>query len=320
MNKSAIALAVAAALAASSVAVAETTLYGSIRTAVTWVDPDTVGPDDDDDDFWDFTNHGSRLGVVGSEDLGNGLSVIYQYEFGVDSIEGGNFESNRPKILGLKGGFGQVTVGTQQTPYYNVAGRGDNFNASFYANYNGGVRDNNVLIYQTPNIAGFLGEALIRMDGAAGDEGIDRWDLAGRYSNGPFGVGLAYQSQEVTDDEFWTASAGFSGENFSVALFYEHVDFDANALDDTDWFGIYADYTIGNGKILAGLAFFDPNADNNDDINSVDDLGDELDDDQYEFALGYQHNLSNRTRLWVEYQQVEDVQDNRVNIGMRHDF
>jgi predicted porin len=39
---------------------------------------------------WDVFDNGSRLGVRGEEDLGGGLSAIYQYEFGVDVTEGGN--------------------------------------------------------------------------------------------------------------------------------------------------------------------------------------------------------------------------------------
>ena len=39
MKKSTIALAVAAALAASAATYAETTLYGSIRAGITWTDP-----------------------------------------------------------------------------------------------------------------------------------------------------------------------------------------------------------------------------------------------------------------------------------------
>ena len=77
MNKSAIALSVVAALAASAAAQAETTFYGRISTAIGYIDPD------DGDDVWDLVDSGSRFGVRGTEDLGNGLSAVYQLEIDI---------------------------------------------------------------------------------------------------------------------------------------------------------------------------------------------------------------------------------------------
>ncbi|TVR57684.1 MAG: porin, partial [Candidatus Competibacteraceae bacterium] len=157
MKKSTLALAVAAALA-TSVAVADTTLYGSARVSIDYESLDN-GPD-----TWDVRNNSSRLGVRGSEDLGGGLSAIYQFEWGVDLTEGtSGFESNRPKWVGLKGdNWGSVTLGTQWTSYYNVAGVADIFNSnrSFATNtgYLGafaGQRMDNTIIYMSPNFSGF---------------------------------------------------------------------------------------------------------------------------------------------------------------------
>ncbi len=127
---------------------------------VSWFDPSSGT------DAWDVYNNASRLGVRGEEDLGGGLSAIYQYEFGVDVTEGGNFNSNRPKWVGLKGSsWGSVTAGTQWTPYYNVIGVGDIFNSSkvFDVTYGEptvehllgntfGLRMDNSLIYSTPEL------------------------------------------------------------------------------------------------------------------------------------------------------------------------
>lgn len=325
MNKSAIALAIAAAVAASTVAMAETTLYGSARGSVVWTDPDSQGPDDDDDDFWDVVNHSSRLGVRGSEDLGNGLSAIYQYEFGVDLTEGGNFNSNRPRVLGLKGGFGQVSLGTQWTPYYNVAGRIDVFNASFFNLPKQIFRRDNTVVYNTPSIAGFLGESMIQMDGANRDDSIDEYSLGFNYTNGPFGVGAAFISNEFNDSDSWVVSAGFSAGAFSIAALYEDGDYntvlDANDPDGPDLSvgALVASYTFGNNILRAGVAARD-NDDIGDEIDDDDrDLLDVFDDDQIEYALGLQHNLSNRSRVWVEFQDIEDERS-AVSVGMRHDF
>jgi predicted porin len=64
----------------------------------------------------------SRFGIKGSEDLGNGLNGIYQYEVQVDadggSTTGKGFGSaTRNSGVGLEGGFGKVIVGVWDTPF-----------------------------------------------------------------------------------------------------------------------------------------------------------------------------------------------------------
>ena len=82
MKKSALALAVATALVGfGSAAYADTTLYGSARVSLDYVDENTnrdvgdfVSGLFDGDGYLDIVNNASRLGVRGEEDLGEGLS------------------------------------------------------------------------------------------------------------------------------------------------------------------------------------------------------------------------------------------------------
>ena len=237
MKKSTLALAVAAALTGfGSVAHADTTLYGSARVSVDYVDLDSAYTRDARGnlvrlftgfDTWDVVNNSSRLGVRGEEDLGGGLSAIYQYEFGVDMTEGGNLNSNRPKWVGLKGAsWGSVTAGTQWTPYYNVMGVSDIFNSSantfIQTSYLGatyGLRMDNSLVYTSPNWSGFGFQAMLVMNGDAQandptapsqlgictsgnklpcnlSDSVDMWQLNATYKNGPFFAGLAYMALE----------------------------------------------------------------------------------------------------------------------------
>jgi predicted porin len=247
MKKSAIALAVAAAVGATAVAQADTTLYGSARLSVDYDDvefKDQVIPGsalfgtqkrDESTGAWDLYNNASRLGVRGSEDLGGGLSAIYQFEFGVDTTEGGSFNNNRPKWVGLKSGFGSVMLGTQWTTYYNVIGISDIFNTDKFAlspgNFNALApnRTDNTLLYMTPDWGGFHGEASLIMNGlqrgivvspannqtgnsAIGNttENIDAWSLSGIYKNGPFFAGLAYMATggDQTNTQLYTDPTG----------------------------------------------------------------------------------------------------------------
>lgn len=69
-------------------------------------------------------SNSSRLGFKGSDDIGNGLAVIFQYESGVDLTGNGTGDGNggapssgqifttaRDSFIGLKGGFGSVVMG-----------------------------------------------------------------------------------------------------------------------------------------------------------------------------------------------------------------
>jgi len=334
MNKSAIALAVAAALATSAAAQAETILYGSARLSVDYQKADVLRftePGDVldvfDDGVWDVINHSSRLGVRGSEDLGDGLSAIYQFEFGVDAAEGGNFESNRPRLVGLRGeNFGTISIGTQWTPYYNVAGVGDVFNSRWFSRgttYLGDFRRSNSLFYQTPNFNGFDGQAMLVMDGQAfdelgnpvGEDAVDIWDVALRYTNGPIFAGAAYVSTEAepTTDQYAVA-LGWTGEALAATFTFEDGDF--TGVDAQNYYGTLS-YAFGSNVVRVAYGFLDPD----DDVEET-----------HNYALGFQHNLSIRSRLWVEYtgrnqdefDEITDVNfsgdSDIISVGMRHDF
>jgi predicted porin len=281
MKKSVLAMAVAAALAGfGTVAQADTTLYGSARVSVDYDEFDTdynlvngiVVPRNKGSDAWDMYNNASRLGVRGEEDLGGGLSAIYQYEFGVDITEGGTgFNSNRPKWVGLKGSsWGSVTAGTQWTPYYNVIGVGDIFNSSkifdneTYLGNTFGLRMDNSLIYSSPNWSGFGFQAMLVMNGSCGvsdpqthsdlcktnnnndnklygnlSDSVDLWNISVSYKNGPFFAGATYIALEGDDFAFSDSRISppynWDGDQWGVAFGYNSGPFAVTlAYEDGD--------------------------------------------------------------------------------------
>jgi predicted porin len=356
MKKSTLALAVAAALATSA-AVADTTLYGSARVSVDYVSLDG-GPD-----AWDVVNNASRLGVRGSEDLGGGLSAIYQYEFGVDVTEGsGGFAGNRPKWVGLSGdSWGSVTLGTQWTPYYNVAGVADIFNSSGaghftvvtgYLGSTWGTRLDNSLVYKSPNFSGFSAEAMLVANGSGAatnlvpdvSVGVDLWQIAGKYVNGPFYAGGAYMAINNSEDFFdsdnlqqWTLVGAYQPGPFTVGLLYEQGDLNLvsplvsragvgiDGIQDTWSVYLWGSYTFGNNIIRAAYGYMEPDGRYFDEDRArVRDF-----DEIQNLLLGYQYNLSKRTRVWAEYlgRTGGDNADltafgdrNAFSMGVRHDF
>ncbi|MCK4586161.1 MAG: porin [Gammaproteobacteria bacterium] len=132
MNKKLLAIAVGAAMVAGSTAVmADSSVYGKINMGIAQLsdeDDDVVGPPAHvDDSGLAIFDEASRLGAKGSADLGNGLKAIFKMEGTVDMDGGGAFNFNRDSYVGLKGGFGQVTIGNKNTSYKNATGKMDLF-------------------------------------------------------------------------------------------------------------------------------------------------------------------------------------------------
>jgi predicted porin len=123
MKKSLIAAAVVASFSAS--AFADTTVYGLLDAAL-------VNVSNTNQKSQTLTVSGglaaSRLGFKGSEDLGDGLSAIAQYEVGVDSqtVAGFGGAATRQSLLGLSSAsVGTVAAGYLQTTGYDFAGKYD---------------------------------------------------------------------------------------------------------------------------------------------------------------------------------------------------
>lgn len=351
MKKSALALAVAAALVGFGTAAhADTTLYGSARVSLDYDDndttyaqgsvPGTIIPVVPGNQAWDIFNNSSRLGVRGEEDLGGGLSAIYQYEFGVDMTEGGNLNSNRPKWVGLKGGFGSVTAGTQWTPYYNVIGIGDIFNSSkvfdddTYLGNTFGLRMDNSVIYTTPNFSGFSAQAMLVFNGSCSpsdpttpadlcktsdtnklpgnlSDDLDMWNIGVSYKNGPFFVGGTYMGLEgsefsdfVTkptyDGDQWGLAFGYNSGPIAVTLAYENGDVNTLYFGKSENIYLTGQYTFGPNVIRASYGFVSPEDDRIPVV--VNNVpGVIVQDEINNWALGYQYNFSKRTRVWVEW-------------------
>ncbi|MFZ4790124.1 MAG: porin [Candidatus Competibacteraceae bacterium] len=376
MKKSVLALSVAAALAAPLAAQADTILYGSARVSVDYNDEDVpfylfnpagtsiIGLGTKSSPAWDMVNNDSRLGVIGSEDLGGGLSAVYQYEFGVDVTEGSNFESNRPKYVGLKGGFGTLTLGTQETPYYHVAGVTDIFNSGktftgpvwlggsfngFKVDFSGNtsrgtgnlVRYDNSVYYVSPEFSGFSAEAMLVMNGVNSlnsplgvntpvySDGVDVWNIAAKYSNGPFFAGVSYIKLDGESNTFpiklnnglvqtmdfnldqWTVGLGYNSGPFSVGFTYEqgtlnefgflsNLRYDGVRIggDDATNYYLTGSYTFGNNVVSAAFGQLDPGTQGLDKVDN--------------YVVGYQYNLSKRTRLWAEY--IGRSSDPKLNV------
>ncbi|MDC7251876.1 porin [Wohlfahrtiimonas chitiniclastica] len=162
MKKSLVVVALAGAMAFTA-ASAETVLYGSIRLGAEVqknhysadvtdgkVKPGSLKENKRGLAMEDF---GSRLGLKGSEDLGNGTKVIYQLEWGFNGMNGdatGEGFQNRLAYIGLTGDWGTVALGRQNNPFTESLNAGtiaDEFNG----NYTSALRIATGAVFAGPN-------------------------------------------------------------------------------------------------------------------------------------------------------------------------
>jgi predicted porin len=116
MNKKLITIAVVAALAPGA-AMAETTnveFYGRIHASLDSVTGNGATAGTDAKNSIAVNDNSSRFGLKGSNDLGNGMKGLLQFEAGLDGNGAGNgaaLPGLRDTYIGLTGGFGTFLVG-----------------------------------------------------------------------------------------------------------------------------------------------------------------------------------------------------------------
>ncbi len=215
MKKTLLALALAGSLSAlaTSASAAEAQVYGVIDVGLTYMHTDSDLPNADATDNLTMTNaqeFGSRFGIRGSEDLGNGSKISFVLENGFKSDTGELDQSGRlfgrEASLTWSGDFGALTAG--RLPIFgSVLSANGLFRAvdPLFANYTSAfgsghvsasmwTRVDNAVSYRSPTVAGFTGYAMysFKNDSKAdttsreGMADADRYaSLAVRFQQGP---------------------------------------------------------------------------------------------------------------------------------------
>ncbi len=242
--------------------------------------------------FMQGESRANRLGVKGSEDLGNGLKAIYQVELGLNLTaadnnitSGDNGISYRNSFVGLAGDWGTVLVGRHDTPMKISTGKLDLF-VDTMADYNGtvgfdDVRADNVVAYISPSFSGFsFAGAVVAPGGATIGEGLNvendsfasAYSLALIYNNGPFYASAAYEV--LGNEHFMDSDTSLAGEaaclndDGTQTLSCGYVDDDFTkwrlGLGILDWngftlTGIYEQQDdIPEGQTREAVGFVDP--------------------------------------------------------------
>ena len=205
MKKSLIALAVLGATSSFAMAASNVTLYGVIETGIVGqkLTEGTSAQKDATFAMKSGFDQGSRWGIKGTEDLGNGYSVGFILEQGYNSDNGTASESNkqfrREAILNVKGGFGSLAWGRTGTLSSGAQSQniltgwalGTGFGLSAWSSLGTNFgRVDNVISYVTPKFDGFTIHAMYS-NGLTADDAM--WSENNHY----YGLGVKFQEAAI---------------------------------------------------------------------------------------------------------------------------
>ncbi|HBC69613.1 MAG TPA: porin, partial [Sutterella sp.] len=201
MRKSLLAVAVLGAFAGTAMA-ADVQLYGVVDTGLTYthLDPDTSAKKTNKFEMTSGNEAGSRWGLKGTEDLGNGYKVGFVLESGFSSDTGKSETRlfHRESSLSVSGDFGAVYAGRLTSLisdlgsvgwYGSMAspfGSGWGEIAGHQAVMSMQGRKNNTLVYMSPRQNGLQFSAQYSM----GDDGSENKSSTDRYA----AIGVDYQA------------------------------------------------------------------------------------------------------------------------------
>lgn len=297
-------LACGTALAQSSV-----TLYGRLNVTA---ERQKVGTTTRNE----IENNSSRLGIKGEEALGSGLKAGFVLEHGFDPTTGAGAATlwGRQSELYVGGGFGTVRLGNFSSEaqlatgdWVSLHNHDTGTSADRLYAYFG--NDTNKVAYRTPE---FVKGLTLEVSTAEGSGTVKRtYDLAANYDLGALKLGAGFNKQG--DARQFALRALYEMGSFTVGTYYQR---------DTD---VYAAGSRNNlrlaGMYTMGASEFHVN------VGMAGKAGSVASSKATQATVGYNHNLSKRTKVYGYYTRLNDGAANlyggdfsSLALGLRHNF
>lgn len=338
------------------------TVYGIVDTSIRYISSDNAaGQKNIRMDNGAISN--SRWGVKGTEDLGNGMKAIFRLESGFNSDTGSLSDPsrlfNRYSYVGLSGAYGQVTIGRQQTPLFDLMA--DHFDPLTVGNYDQNswmpagatlIRNENMIKYYG-TFGGFSAGLSYAMGEQAGS--VKRGSQIGttlQYTVGQFSLGGGYQQTVSAVNSDWKDSVYNLSVSYSLGaakLFGGYYRIKDSTGKTPAFFGVANSLASLNGGIagierkddayflgatyqatpawsLTAAGYYDKSS--NVTVASVGNLGDGR---RYALVGVAEYALSKRTQVYgtVDYNKAKDAALSElvgkdsvtgVGVGIRHIF
>lgn len=335
-----------------SQAAADVVLYGIADSAITHVS-DKQGSSSTELNSGNLNT--SRLGLRGREDLGGGLSAIFNFEAGL-SLDTGSIGSastfwNRQAWMGLSSkDLGDLKMGFQRPSLYDILGPlshtppfgspaaridGAGIAGSSLARFNntiGTTRYANSIKYNSPEWSGFKLHAFTALGEVAGASKANwTWNLGLSYKNKDLTAGISYLTTKCRDaggclvnqanDEVFGLGVGYQFGTVRVNGIYTQQKNARNVRgNNADTASLSASIPVGTWNFAIGYQKLNDKTALNQDV------------DQFNFSALY--NLSKRTALYtiiarqtVDSQGVAGISflsskssQSQASLGIRHRF
>ena len=311
MKKTLIVAAVSVLAAGSALAQSSVTIYGRLNVTAEAIERNGKKTKE-------LINNASRLGFRGTEDLGGGLKAnfLLEHRFSIDTGTVPNDFWAGDSYVGLSGGFGAVRLGRiTSEAYYATAdyismNNHDTGTSSdaFYA-YLG--NNKNKIAYNTNSIGGLVIHAAIAA--GEGNRANKVLDLAATYDIGNLSLGAGYEKNDLNANQY-----AFRGlYTLGAFVFGAYVQKDENGygtnFGDRTSGRVTAAYNVGNSEFHIGYG-------------KAGDYSRVANSDAEQLVLGYNYNLSKRTKVYGYYSDVDNSRANiygnvtTIAVGVRHNF
>lgn len=236
MQKKLIALAIAG-LSSAAFAQTNVTIYGVADASFDFIKVSGGGVNSPD--FNRVSTNGSHIGFKGTENLGNGLNAIFQFESDAKFDTGSSLNTNRDSFVGLNGNFGTVVLGTLTAPTRALAARLD-------VNAGEGISSNTAVLGKLGGMLQYGNELKGLITGGSLSTLLDV-NLNGRSNN----TTSVFDSRHNNSIAY--VSPSFSGFQASAAyMANENKTEGANAIN-TSAYDLGLNYD--NGPVLVGLTY-----------------------------------------------------------------
>jgi len=203
LKKSAIALVVAGIVGAPMVASADGAVYGSARYGLESVgnginyDADGVPQSQNDEGVVQFRNFGSRFGIKGDRDLGNGMVAFGHWEAHMFGAALRDFK------IGVKGDFGQVYMGDGIDHAWDTfMSTDDTWWYGGGTHLTDGVQSNAITYLGGAGAVKFGVTAQMKAEGNnADEEGIDQIEAVVAFDAGPVNIAVGLTDKKTANND-----------------------------------------------------------------------------------------------------------------------
>ncbi|MBE0369411.1 MULTISPECIES: porin [Pseudoalteromonas] len=294
----------------------EVKVYGRVHAGLQFSDTG-------DEDETSIKSYASRMGLKGKAKINEGVDVFFKYEFEVNPVDNdkdgkdGDNITARSQYVGLKGSYGEVLVGRNDTPVKKSQGKVDlmnDFTSDNKALFAGDNRLGDTIQYTSPSlnhmkfVVSYIAEDNSKQDGETGVS------IAGVYGDSklkktPVYASVARDSKVAGRDITRVVLQGKLGDVTLGGLYQQSEKVDSD--DSVDSFVVSAAYKLPNSyKLLA-------------QYQDTDGAEGKLKDSGNSTSLGVEKKLSKQARMYLWYSKFDldnSADQDHMALTLRYDF